>query len=123
MRHLVINSIFSLILPEKNARYLIFSEEDIQLGRLMERNKLSESDAKKRIQAQMSLDKKCERSHFVIDNSGSLTDTKSQTILIMNMLMESKHHWKMRSVFMATAALLLSGLAWFINRKYKYVGN
>lgn len=47
------------------------SEEDIQLTRLMDRNHLSEADAKKRIKLQMPLEQKCGQSHFVIENSGT----------------------------------------------------
>lgn len=47
-----------------------FSEEDIQLTRLMDRNHLSEADAKKRIKQQMPLEQKCNQSHFVVENSG-----------------------------------------------------
>lgn len=49
------------------------SEEDIQLTRLMDRNHLSEADAKKRIKLQMPLEQKCGQSHFVIENSGTFT--------------------------------------------------
>ena len=38
----------------------------------MDRNHLSESDAKKRIKTQMPLEKKAEQSHFVIENSGKV---------------------------------------------------
>lgn len=44
------------------------TEEDIQISRLMDRNNLALTEAKKRIKAHMSLDKKAERSHFGIKN-------------------------------------------------------
>ena len=40
-----------------------------QLARLMKRNHLSEPDAQSRMAAQMSLDKKCKQSDYMIDNS------------------------------------------------------
>uniref|UniRef100_U5EZN6 Dephospho-CoA kinase domain-containing protein n=1 Tax=Corethrella appendiculata TaxID=1370023 RepID=U5EZN6_9DIPT len=95
-------------------------EEDIQLTRLMDRNnRLSESDAKKRIKAQMPLEQKCAESHFVIENSGTLQDTEEQTMKIINLLQESNHHWKIRGILLATAAVLFSGIAWILNYKYK----
>jgi len=54
------------------------SEEDLQLQRLMERNSMPETNAKKRIGAQMSLERKCEQAHFVVENSGTIQDTREQ---------------------------------------------
>lgn len=100
-----------------------FSEEDIQMSRLIDRNQLTEANAKKRIASQMPLDKKCERSHFVIDNSGALRDTEEEAAKILNTLLDSRHYWKMRVILMGTAALLFSGLAWIINNKYKIMSS
>lgn len=99
-------------------------EEDIQLTRLMDRTngKLSEADAKKRISAQMPLEKKCEQSHFVIENSGSPTDTEEQFYKILAILQESNQHWKIRGVIIAAAAVIFSGIAWLLNYKYKFFG-
>lgn len=89
----------------------------------MDRNGLSEADAKKRIAAQMPLDKKCEMSHFVVENSGNGADTEQQTLKILEVLLESNHHWKIRGIILATAAVLLSGVAWIINYKYKIISD
>lgn len=96
-----------------------YSEEDIQLSRLMDRNGLSEADAKKRIAVQMPLEKKCEMSDFVVENSSNALDTEEQTLKILEILLDSNHHWKVRGIILATAAVLLSGVAWLINYKYK----
>ncbi|KAG4076425.1 hypothetical protein HA402_005868 [Bradysia odoriphaga] len=94
-------------------------EEDLQLTRLMDRNKLSEADAKKRIAAQMPLELKCSQSHFVIENSGSLSDTEQQALKILEVLIDSNHHWKIRGIILATAAVFFSGIAWLLDYKYK----
>jgi dephospho-CoA kinase len=60
------------------------SEEDLQLQRLMERNSMSEAKAKKRISAQMSLERKCEQAHFVVENSGTIQDTREQVFAYTN---------------------------------------
>ncbi|CRK92132.1 CLUMA_CG005696, isoform A [Clunio marinus] len=101
----------------------VATEEDIQIARLMDRNNMSLSEAKKRIQAQMPLEEKCKMSHFVIENSGSQKDMEEQTIKIINMLLDSNHHWKLRSILMASAFSILAGLAWLLNRKYKFISN
>ena len=55
----------------------------------MDRNNLSLTEAKKRIKAQMALDEKAERSHFVIENSGSEKDMEEQALKIINLIMDS----------------------------------
>jgi len=95
----------------------------MQMTRLMDRNGLSEADAKKRIAAQMPLERKCEQSHFVIDNSGTERDTEEQTLKILQVLQDSNQHWKIRGYILATATVFFSGLAWFLNYKYKIFSN
>jgi dephospho-CoA kinase len=38
---------------------------------------MPEANAKKRISAQMSLERKCEQAHFVVNKSGIIQDTHS----------------------------------------------
>ena len=64
----------------------------------MERSGMKESKAKKRIEAQMSLDEKCEKADFVVENSGSPADTREQVLRIIDSLRASKHHWKIRFI-------------------------
>lgn len=101
----------------------VTTEDDIQIARLMDRNSLSLTESKKRIQAQMPLEEKCKMSHFVIENSGSQKDMEEQALKIINMLLESNHHWKLRSILMASAFSILAGIAWILNRKYKFISN
>lgn len=100
-----------------------YSEEDIQLSRLMDRNGLSEADAKKRIAAQMPLEKKCEMSDFVIENSSNISDTEEQTLKVLEVLLGSNHHWRIRGYIIATAAVFISGFAWLLNQKYKFLSD
>jgi len=53
------------------------SSEDIVVGRLKERNGLSEEEAKKRINSQMDRAERIERSDFVIDNSSDMAGLES----------------------------------------------
>ena len=50
------------------------SPEHMVIGRLKERNGLSEEEAKKRINSQMGRAERIERSDFVINNSGDMAD-------------------------------------------------
>ena len=53
------------------------SSEDIVVGRLKERNGLSEEEAKKRINSQMDRAERIERSDFLIDNSSDMAGLES----------------------------------------------
>lgn len=64
---------------------LVYVNEKTQLQRLMERNHYSEEEALARIQSQMPLQDKVKYSNAVIDNNGSLEETKKQ---LDNILME-----------------------------------
>ncbi|NLY78570.1 MAG: dephospho-CoA kinase [Lysinibacillus sp.] len=52
--------------------------EEVQLERLMERNNLSEEEAKARIQSQLPLSVKEEGADAVINNNGTIEETKRQ---------------------------------------------
>ncbi|XKL67842.1 hypothetical protein PGB90_003333 [Kerria lacca] len=77
---------------------VVTCEEDLQLQRLMERSRISESKAKIKIASQMSLESKCEKADFVVENSSSSKDTRDQVIRIIENLRASKHHWKIRFI-------------------------
>jgi len=76
------------------------SDSDKQLERLIARNELSESEARHRVDSQMPLDKKCEKSHFVIDNNGSVEEAESSAMSIYNLMRDSKQHWLNRISFL-----------------------
>ncbi|MDA1477575.1 dephospho-CoA kinase [Bacillus changyiensis] len=57
---------------------VVWVPKHLQLERLMKRNQLTEEEAKNRINAQLSLDEKKQKADVVIDNSGSLENTKQQ---------------------------------------------
>src|SRR6267143_1251153 len=57
---------------------VVWVDTETQLRRLVERDGLSEHDARQRIAAQMPLDEKRARADGVIDNSGSRENTRRQ---------------------------------------------
>ena len=59
-----------------DAVLVVTVSQSVQLRRLMERDGLSESEARVRIEAQMSQDEKVARADFVIDNSGEKQATE-----------------------------------------------
>ena len=70
---------------------LVYVSSDIQLKRLMERNGYSEEEASQRIEAQISISEKKldSRVSNIIDNSGTLTETKNQ-------VRELLHKWRQK---------------------------
>lgn len=58
--------------------------EDVQLQRLMERNQLSEEEAKARIQSQLPLSVKEQGADAVINNNGTINETRKQLEQILN---------------------------------------
>jgi dephospho-CoA kinase len=63
---------------------VVYVDADVQLERLMLRNQLIESEAIARIQSQMPLIEKVKLADAVIDNNGTIEDTKTQLIQILN---------------------------------------
>jgi dephospho-CoA kinase len=61
-----------------------------QLRRLMERDGLTEEDARARIDAQMPQEEKLARADFVVDNSSSLAATERQVASIFAALTDSR---------------------------------
>lgn len=57
---------------------VVWVDPDTQLRRLRERDGLTIEEARQRIDAQMPLDQKRARADHVVDNSGSLEDTRRQ---------------------------------------------
>ncbi|CAL7944660.1 unnamed protein product [Xylocopa violacea] len=98
---------------------VVTCEEDLQLQRLMERTGFTEAKAKIRIAAQMSLEKKANMANFVIENSGSVRDTREQTIKVIKVLKASKYHWKLRFLVGFCCTVLLAGVYWLKNRSLR----
>jgi len=56
----------------------VFADDEIRLERLMARNNLSQADAMKRINSQMSQFMKLEESDYVFHNNGTLDNLRNQ---------------------------------------------
>ncbi|MGG1677662.1 dephospho-CoA kinase [Neobacillus sp. NRS-1170] len=63
---------------------LVYVDKETQLKRLIERNNLSIEDAEARIHSQMPLSDKVKLADAVIDNNGSIADSKKQLIEILS---------------------------------------
>jgi len=61
-----------------DAIIVVHANPSVQIARLMARDALSEEEARRRIQAQMPAAEKKELADFVIDNSGSIENTRRQ---------------------------------------------
>jgi dephospho-CoA kinase len=67
---------------------VVYAPEDVQLRRLIARDGLAEADAQRRIRAQMPIEAKRARADIVIDNSGTLEETRRQALEMYEKLMQ-----------------------------------
>ncbi len=72
-------------------KILVRVDPVLQLKRLIERDHLSELQAKTRLEAQMPPSEKEKLAHFVIDNSGTPEDTRKQLLLIIPQMRPQAH--------------------------------
>ena len=70
---------------------VVYAPEHAQVKRLMQRDQISEEDALARIRSQMPIEQKKSRATLVIDNSGTVKNTRKQTLKIFQSLMELPH--------------------------------
>ena len=61
-----------------DAIIVVACPRDMQLQRLMERNKLSKEDAERRLAAQLPIGEKVKKATYVINNDGSYESTNAQ---------------------------------------------
>ncbi|XP_054712669.1 dephospho-CoA kinase domain-containing protein-like [Uloborus diversus] len=78
---------------------VVACEPHQQIERLMNRDKLSESEALARINAQMPLQDKIKLADFVIYNNDSEDLTKNQIQSVVSQLRNFKTHWRNRIIF------------------------
>lgn len=60
--------------------WLVAIPQELQVLRLMERDGISQAEAKKRIDSQMPLEEKKKFAHYIIDTKGSMQDTVKQVL-------------------------------------------
>lgn len=65
---------------------VVYVSEEIQMTRLMERDQISEEIARQRIRAQMPLSEKVKYATHIIDNNGTLEQTRKQVKRIYHQL-------------------------------------
>lgn len=63
---------------EYDCLLVVFCDQPLQIGRLMNRDGLSREEALKRIEAQLPVEEKKRFADFLVDTSGSLAETESQ---------------------------------------------
>lgn len=66
-----------------NVVLLVYVEKDVQLQRLMDRNLLTKEEALARIQSQMPIEDKRKLADKVINNNGTIENTKKQLIELL----------------------------------------
>jgi dephospho-CoA kinase len=67
---------------------VVYAPEEQQLQRLIERDGLTQKDAVKRLEAQMPIEEKLNHADFVIRNTDSLEDTRTQVQQVLKQLQQ-----------------------------------
>lgn len=75
---------------EFDAIIVVACPREMQLQRLMERNKLSKEDAVRRLAAQLPIDQKVDKATYVINNVGSFEDLDAQVDALIAKLTDGK---------------------------------
>lgn len=65
---------------------VVYVPREMQIARLMERNRLSLEEAEARLNAQMDIEVKRNKANYIIDNSGDLTNTEEQVAVFWDRL-------------------------------------
>lgn len=65
---------------------VVYVPREVQITRLMERNRLSLEEAEARLKAQMDIELKRSKANYIIDNSGDLTHTEHQVAVLWDRL-------------------------------------
>lgn len=68
---------------------VVYVPESVQLVRLMRRNHLSEAEAMARIRSQIPIEEKKRRADILIDNSGTLAETRARSLAVYSLLKQS----------------------------------
>jgi len=75
---------------EFDAIVVVACPRDMQLQRLMERNKLSKEDAERRLAAQLPIDQKVKKATHVVNNDGTFEQTDAQVDALIAALRDGK---------------------------------
>lgn len=76
---------------------VVSSTTEEQVARLLQRSQMSEVEAKRRLQAQMPLEEKCQRADIVIENHDSLDALERQLLQVWRELQTEKgRHWEQK---------------------------
>lgn len=67
---------------------VVYAPQEDQIKRLMQRDRISETDALARVRSQMPIEEKKKKATIVIDNSGTIENTRKQTIEAFERLKE-----------------------------------
>jgi len=73
-----------------DAIIVVACPREMQLQRLMERNKLSKEDAERRLAAQLPIDQKVKKATYVINNAGTFDETNAQVDALIASLKDGK---------------------------------
>ncbi|XP_064613832.1 dephospho-CoA kinase domain-containing protein-like [Liolophura sinensis] len=94
------------MLPYISYTVVVACSAEDQLDRLMKRNGYEEDEARRRIDAQMSLAEKVRRATYIVNNEGSREATRQHVEQLHCQLCASRAQWKLRLGLVTVIGLL-----------------
>ncbi|CAH3127455.1 unnamed protein product [Pocillopora meandrina] len=95
---------------------VVYCDKDTQLKRLMERNNFTQNDAEQRINAQISLNEKCRRASYIIDNSSDRENTETQVKRLYEKLNKSYAYLPVRGFAFLLLGLILYFFSFLVSK-------
>ena len=92
---------------------VVYVPRDIQLERLHKRNPELGDEAEMRINSQMSTEEKKKRTNLVIDNSGSLEETRKQVETIYKNEFPHSSLFTIRNYVLVASLVSTALITWF----------
>lgn len=81
-----------------DAIVVVYAPPQVQMQRLMERDGVSREAAEQSLKAQMPLEEKRKKAQFVVDNSGTLQETRNQVKAVWQILCDAANQFQPESI-------------------------
>ncbi len=76
----------------------VTSSRENQISRMMETRGYSREQAESRLAAQMPIEEKAHKSHYVITNDGSADDLRNEAVRVVEWLRKEQEKWQKKSM-------------------------
>ncbi|GAX84209.1 hypothetical protein CEUSTIGMA_g11632.t1 [Chlamydomonas eustigma] len=101
-----------------NMTILVCCKQEIQVERLMNRDKMSQTEALNRISSQLDQGRKMELANMILDNNGSKSDLEEKVKVLVTQISRNTTAWGLLTSPLTFSLLGFSIIACLCNRTY-----